>query len=67
MWVSEGKNSAEIAALLGVARNTVRNQMQSALIKLGVNTRAEAVAKAIKQGLIINRQPDSQFGRVLNP
>lgn len=67
MWVSEGKNSAEIARLLGVARNTVRNQMQSALIKLGVNTRSEAVAKAIKQGLVINRQPDSQVGRVLNP
>lgn len=65
MWVSEGKNSAEIAALLGVARNTVRNQMQSALIKLGVNTRSEAVAKAIKQGLVINRQPDSRLG--LNP
>lgn len=65
MWVSEGKNSAEIAALLGVARNTVRNQMQSALVKLGVNSRSEAVAKAIKQGLVINRQPDSRFG--LNP
>lgn len=65
MWVSEGKNSAEIAALLGVARNTVRNQMQSALIKLGVNTRSEAVAKVIKQGLVINRQPDSRLG--LNP
>lgn len=65
MWVSKGKNSAEIAALLGVARNTVRNQIQSALIKLGVNTRSEAVAKAIKHGLVINRQPDSRLG--LNP
>ena len=65
MWVSEGKTSAEIAGLLGIARNTVRNQMQSALIKLGVNTRSEAVAKAIKQGLVINRRPDSRLG--LNP
>lgn len=57
MWVSEGKNSAEIAGLLGIARNTVRNQMQSALIKLGVYSRSETVAKVIKQRLLINRQP----------
>lgn len=62
MWVSEGKNSAEIAGLLGVARNTVRNQMQSALIKLGVNSRSEAVAKAVKNGLVIDRRRVSRLG-----
>lgn len=63
-WVCDGKTSAEIAAILGIARNTVRNQMQSTLIKLRVNTRSQAVAKAIKKGLVPNRQPDSQLGAV---
>jgi transcriptional regulator EpsA len=61
-WVCDGKTSAEIAAILGIARSTVRNQIQSTLVKLRVNTRSQAVAKAIKKGLVINRQADSQFG-----
>lgn len=62
VWVCEGKTSAEISDILGVARNTVRNQIQSILVKLRVNTRAQAAAKAIKKGLVVPRQPDSQFG-----
>jgi len=61
-WVSDGKTSSEIADILGIALSTVRNQIQSTLVKLRVNTRSQAVAKAIKKGLVINRQPDSQFG-----
>lgn len=61
-WVGEGKTSAEIAAILGIARNTVRNQIQNTLIKLRVNTRSQAVAKAMKKGLVTPRQPNSQFG-----
>lgn len=61
-WVCEGKTSAEIASILGIARNTVRNQIQNTLIKLRVNTRSQAVAKAIKKGLVAPRQPNSQFG-----
>ena len=61
-WVCDGKTSAEIAAILGISRSTVRNQIQSTLVKLRVNTRSQAVAKAIQKGQIINRQPDSQFG-----
>ena len=61
-WVCEGKTSTEIATILGVANNTVRNQIQSILVKLRVSTRAQAAAKAIKKGLVISRHPDSQFG-----
>lgn len=61
-WVGDGKTSAEIAVILGSSPNTVRNQIQSTLIKLRVNTRTQAVAKAIKKGLVVNRQPDSEFG-----
>lgn len=61
-WVGEGKTSAEIASILGIAPNTVRNQIQSTLIKLRVNTRSQAVAKAIKKSLISPRQANSKFG-----
>jgi len=62
-WVGDGKTSAEIALILGLSRSTVRNQIQNTLVKLRVNTRSQAVAKAIKKGLVVNRQPDSQFSR----
>ncbi|MFP5419437.1 MAG: LuxR C-terminal-related transcriptional regulator [Gammaproteobacteria bacterium] len=61
-WVCEGKTSAEIASILGIAQSTVRNQIQSILVKLRVNTRAQAAAKAIKKGLVVSRHPDSVFG-----
>lgn len=61
-WVCEGKTSSEIASILGIAQSTVRNQIQSILVKLRVNTRAQAAAKAIKKGLVIPRHPDSIFG-----
>jgi DNA-binding CsgD family transcriptional regulator len=61
-WVCEGKTSTEIASILGIAQSTVRNQIQSILVKLRVNTRAQAAAKAIKKGLVVPQQPDSQFG-----
>ena len=62
-WVCDGKTSAEIAAILGISQSTVRNQIQSTLVKLRVNTRSQAVAKAIKKGLVVNRQLDSQFSK----
>lgn len=58
-WVCEGKTSAEIAAILGISQSTVRNQTQSILVKLRVNTRAQAAAKAIKKGLVVPRNPDT--------
>ena len=61
-WVCDGKSSAEIAAILGLACRTVRNQIQSTLVKLRVSNRSQAVAKAIKKGWVVNRQPDSQIG-----
>lgn len=51
-WVRRGKTNAEIASILGVAYKTVKNQVQSILVKLRVNNRAQAVASAIERGLI---------------
>lgn len=62
-WVCEGKTSTEIASILGIASSTVRNQIQSILVKLRVSTRSQAAAKAIRKGLIIPHQPDSILGR----
>lgn len=61
-WICEGKTSTEIATILNISPSTVRNQTQSILVKLRVNTRAQAAAKAIKKGLVVSRHPDSQFG-----
>ena len=54
-WVCAGKTSAEVATILGIANSTVRNQIQSVLVKLRVNTRSQAAAKAIMEGLVIAR------------
>ena len=61
-WVCEGKTSTEIASILGIASSTVRNQIQSILVKLRVSTRSQAAAKAIRKGLITPQQPDSILG-----
>ncbi|WP_258725999.1 LuxR C-terminal-related transcriptional regulator [Cellulomonas sp. NS3] len=42
----------EIAARLWVSRNTVKSQLRSVYRKLGVSTRAEAVARARDLGLL---------------
>lgn len=61
-WVCEGKTGTEIADILGSARSTIRNQIQSILVKMRVNTRAQAAAKAIRKGLVEPRHPDSRLG-----
>lgn len=61
-WVCEGKTSTEIAIILGRSVSTVRNQINSILVKLRVNTQAQAAAKAIRKGLVELHGPDSQFG-----
>jgi DNA-binding NarL/FixJ family response regulator len=49
--VSRGRSNAEIAALLFLSPKTVRNHVSTVLGKLGVATRAEAVARARDLGL----------------
>jgi DNA-binding NarL/FixJ family response regulator len=52
-----GRSTADVAAVLGIAGNTVRNHVQSVLIKLGAHSRVEAVATGIRMGLV---QPPPQ-------
>jgi NarL family two-component system response regulator LiaR len=50
--LAEGLNNPEIAARLVVSRSTVKFHVSSILSKLGVASRTEAVAVAVKEGLI---------------
>jgi DNA-binding NarL/FixJ family response regulator len=50
--VVSGHSNQEIAAELGIARNTVKNHMRSILAKLGVKNRAQASAYAVSHGLV---------------
>lgn len=50
--VSRGLPNKAIAAELGISDSTVKFHMQSAFEKLGASSRAEAVSKAARAGLI---------------
>jgi len=46
------ESTVELAARLGVAGSTVRNLLSNAYVRLGIHTRAAAIAKVIKMGLL---------------
>lgn len=50
-FVAEGLSNAEIAELMGIATNTVRNHVRSILEKLGVRNRVQAAVYATRIGL----------------
>ena len=51
-WVSRGKSSGDIGAILGLSPRTVDSYLEKACAKLRVRTRIEAVAVAVRTGLI---------------
>lgn len=46
-WLGSGKTNWEIAQVLNISEHTVKNHVQRVLVKLKVNTRAQAVAKGL--------------------
>jgi NarL family two-component system response regulator YdfI len=50
--VARGERSKEIAAQLGISERTVKAHLASIYNKLGVDSRAAAVATAIQRGLL---------------
>jgi two-component system nitrate/nitrite response regulator NarL len=50
--LAEGATSDDIAVTMGISRNTVRTHVQSVLSKLGVHSRLEAAAFAVRHGLV---------------
>lgn len=51
-WTAAGKTSGEIAAILALSEHTVNQYVTSACQKLGTVNRVQAVAKAIRLGII---------------
>lgn len=51
-WTAAGKTSAEIAEILGLSEHTVNHYLNRAAKKLDTVNRAQAVAKALRSGLI---------------
>lgn len=61
-WASAGKTSWEIARILGITERTVKFHFTSVFVKLNVVNRSQAVAKAIRYGLIPTLLPIQTMG-----
>ncbi len=51
-WVSRGKSSNDIGSILGLSPRTVDSYLEKVCSKLRVRTRIEAVALAVRTGII---------------
>jgi two-component system nitrate/nitrite response regulator NarL len=60
VMLAEGKNTAAMAAGLGVSRTTVRSHVQSVLNKLDVHSRLEAATLAVRCQLTAEPEPADQ-------
>ena len=54
--VARGERSKEIARRLGISERTVGSHLNTIFAKLGVDSRASAVAVAIERGLLLDEQ-----------
>lgn len=52
LWVSRGKSSVDIGQIVGLSPRTVDSYLEKACAKLRVRTRIEAVAVAVRAGLV---------------
>jgi DNA-binding CsgD family transcriptional regulator len=51
-WVAKGKSAAEIAIIVGLSVETVRDHLKRVRSKLNASTRAQALMRAMELGLI---------------
>ncbi len=51
-WTMDGKTAWEVGAVLGISERTVVFHANNAMLKLGVNSKQQAVLKALRLGLI---------------
>lgn len=59
-WVSLGKSSSDIGSILALSPRTVDSYLEKVCSKLRVRTRIEAVAFAVKTGMIDPFSADRQ-------
>ena len=52
--IAQGATSADIADALHVSGHTVRTHVRNAMVKLGVHSRAQLVAKVMGEGLVLS-------------
>ncbi len=49
-WVARGRTNGEIASALSLSAHTVRKHLENAFERLGVHSRAAAIARAYESG-----------------
>ena len=59
LLLADGLSNAQISEMLYIGPNTLRNHIQNVLVKLGAHTRLEAVAIALREGIISSGVPES--------
>lgn len=52
IWAALGKTSGDIGAILAISENTVKFHMKNAMRKLNTSSRAAAVIKAVRLGIV---------------
>ena len=51
-WAAQGKSAAETADILGLGTETVRKYLKTALTRLNARNKVQAIAKALRWGLL---------------
>jgi DNA-binding CsgD family transcriptional regulator len=51
-WVAKGKSACEIAMIMGLSVETVRDHLKRVRSKLNASTRAQALMRAVELGVI---------------
>jgi DNA-binding CsgD family transcriptional regulator len=48
LWISRGKSNREIGEILNISPRTVNKHLEQVFVKLGVENRASAAARAVR-------------------
>lgn len=55
-WAAQGKSAADTATILGISNHTVREYIDSVMLKLGASNREEMVLRALPLGLLVSHR-----------